>query len=128
MITEAEKQAAANGFLIGLKTRDWDLMKSIMTEDVVWSLPGNSLISGEARGVDAVVNRAKLIVSYGLNFAFQHIMYGYYGVALSLNNTAKRGDLILDEQVAIMFVIRDGKISAINTHLSDVEMANAFFV
>jgi ketosteroid isomerase-like protein len=128
MLTEAEKNEIAQQFLTGLQNRDWDLLRSIMTDDIVWSLPGTSLISGEARGADAVTKRSQLIVSYGLTFTLKHILFGRHGVALSLNNTAKRGDVILDEHLATVFALRDGKIAAINTYLSDVEMVNRFFV
>src|SRR5208283_2987150 len=69
-----------------------------------------------------------LIVSYGLTFTLIHILIGRHGVALSLNNTARRGDLVLDEHLATVLTIRDGKISAIDTYLSDIDMLNAFFV
>jgi ketosteroid isomerase-like protein len=65
--------------------------------------------------------------SFGLTFNLKHILFGLHGVALSLNNTAKRSDIILDEHLATVFVLRDGKIAAINTYLSDVEMLNRFF-
>jgi len=125
---ELKKSEIANQFLTGLRTRDWDLLKSIMADDVIWNLPGNSLISGEAQGVDAVIRRAQLIVSYGLTFTLEHILIGRHGVALSLNNTARRGDLVLDEHLATVMSIRDGKVFAIDTYLSDIDMLNAFFV
>jgi hypothetical protein len=56
-----------------------------------WSLPGTSLICGEADGVDAVIKRCQLIVSYGLNFGFKHVLFGQRGMALSPHNTAQRG-------------------------------------
>ena len=62
MVTDADKKAIAQEFLVGLRSRDWSLLRSIMTEDIVWSLPGTSLISGEASGVDAVIARAQRIV------------------------------------------------------------------
>jgi len=68
MVTDADKKGIAQQFLAGLRSRDWSLLRSIMTEDIVWSLPGTSLISGEASGVDAVIARAQRIVSYGLTF------------------------------------------------------------
>jgi ketosteroid isomerase-like protein len=124
----AEKSDVAHQFLTGLQKRDWDLLRSIMTEDIVWSLPGSSLISGEAHGLDAVIKRSQLIVSYGLTFTLKNILYGQYGVALSLHNTAKRGNLVLDEHLATVCLLREGKICAINSYLSDVDMLNAFFV
>lgn len=128
MTTEKEKVEIAQKFLTGLRNRDWELLRSLMTDDIVWSLPGSSLISGEARGVDAVIKRSQLIVSYGLTFTLKHILLGQHGVALSLNNTARRGDLVLDEHLATVFSLREGQVSAIATYLSDVEMVNAFFV
>jgi uncharacterized protein len=128
MTTEKEKTEIAQKFLAGLRNRDWDLLKSIMADDIVWSLPGSSLISGEAHGVDAVIQRARLIVSYGLTFTLKHILLGQHGVALSLNNTAQRGDVILDQHLATVCRLRDGKIFTIDTYLSDVDMVNAFFV
>ena len=128
MPTEKEKAEIAQKFQTGLRTRDWDLLKSIMTEDIVWSLPGSSLISGEARGLEAVVKRSQLIVSYGLTFTLKHVLYSEHGVALSLNNTARRGNLTLDEHLATVCQLRDGKIFTITTYLSDVDMVNAFFV
>ena len=128
MTTEEHKTEIAQKFLTGLRNRDWELLKSIMTEDIVWSLPGSSLISGEAHGVDAGIQRSQLIVSYGLTFTLKHILFGQHGVALSLNNTARRGDLQLDQHLATVLSLREGKVCAIATYLSDVEMLNAFFV
>jgi ketosteroid isomerase-like protein len=128
MTTEGQKTELAQKFLTGLRNRDWESLKSLMTEDIVWNLPGSSLISGEAHGIDAVIRRSQLIVSYGLTLTLKHILIGQHGVALSLNNTARRGDLQLDEHLATVFSLREGKICAISTYLSDVEMLNAFFV
>ena len=118
----------AESFLSALRTRDWDLLRSLMTENVTWSLAGQSLISGEAKGVESVIQRAQTIVSYGLTFTLKHILVGKHGVALSLHNTARRGNLFLDEHLTTVFGLRDQKIATISTYLSDVEMVNTFFV
>ena len=115
MSTEKEKAEIAQKFFTGLRNRNWNLLKSVMADDIVWSLPGSSLISGEAHGVDAVIERSQLIVSYGLTFTLKHILLGQHGVALSLNNTARRGDLVLDEHLATVLSLREGKIFAIAT-------------
>jgi hypothetical protein len=128
MPRETSYQQIAHTFLTGLKDRDWDAMRTVMADDIVWSLPGSSRISGQAVGVDAVLQRAQTIVGYGLDFALKHVLYGVDGVTLSLNNTAKRGALVLDEHLATVCTIRHGKIVRIDTYLSDVDMANAFFV
>lgn len=126
MEASTEKKIAET-FLEALKTKDWDLMRSILAPDIVWSLPGASLISGEAVGADAVISRSQRITSYGVDFGLQHILYGQFGFALSINNTARRGDLVLDEQLATVCSLRDDVIVRIDTYLSDVSMANDFF-
>ena len=128
MAIDEHKKSIAWQFLEALGSRDWGLLRSIMTDDIVWTLPGTSLISGEASGVDAVIGRAQRIVSYGLTFSLNHILIGRSGLALSLHNTAKKGTQSLDEHLATVCTLRDGKICEINTYLSDVEMVNAFFV
>jgi uncharacterized protein len=99
-----------------------------LDEDLVWTLPGSSLISGEAKGATAVIQRAKTIVAHGVNFELKHILIGRQGAALSLHNAAQRGAVRLDEHLATVMTMRDGKIAAIDIYLSDIEMLNAFFV
>lgn len=122
MTNQLTKTEIVFQFLTRLRTHNWDLLKSIMADEIVWNLPGSSPISGEAQGVDAVIQRSQLIVSHGLIFTLKQILIGRHGVLLSLNIPARRGDL------ATVLRIRDGKISAIDTYMSDVDMLNAFFV
>jgi uncharacterized protein len=118
----------AEAFLRALRAKDWVAMRELVADDAVWTLPGTSLISGEARGGDAVVARAQVIASYGLNVALDYVLYGQTNVALSLHNTARRGELALDEHHATVCRLRDGRIAGIDTYFSDVDMVNAFFV
>jgi uncharacterized protein len=85
MVTDKEKNDIAQTFLTALRNHDWELMRSIMINEVIWSLPGTSLISGDAYGIDAVIKRSQLIVNYKLNFGLKNILFGQHGVALSLN-------------------------------------------
>jgi hypothetical protein len=45
-----------------------------------------------------------------------------------LRNTARQGDRVLDEYLATVCRLKDGKIAAIETFLSDVDGMNAFFI
>jgi hypothetical protein len=76
-------------FLTGLRNRDWGQLRSILTDDIIWTLPGTSSISGEAQGIDAVIGHAQKIGSNGVRLTLKQILIGQHGVALSLNNTAK---------------------------------------
>ena len=127
LLTDLEKKQLAETFLRALGTQTWDLLRSIITEDISWTLPGASVISGEVSGADAIITRAQQIVSYGVSLELKHILYGQYNVTLSVHNQASRGELILDEHLATVCTIMNGKISKIETYLSDIDGANAFF-
>jgi len=127
LLTDVEKKQLAETFLRALGTKNWDLLRSIITEDISWTLPGESVISGEVSGADAIIIRAQQIVSYGVSLELKHILYGQYNVTLSVHNQASRGELILDEHLATVCTIMNGKISKIETYLSDIDGANAFF-
>jgi hypothetical protein len=117
-----------NSFLAAMKANDWTLMRSIMAGDLIWTLPGNSLLSGPANGVDAVIRRASSLKKFGVMFQLRGILYGLDGAALSLHNTASRDSLILDEYVTIVFGFADSLIVEMITHLSDVPGIEAFFI
>jgi uncharacterized protein len=78
------KRQISETFLLGSRARHCELVRKIMTNDIVWTLPGQSRISGETRGVEAVIQRSQIIVGYGLTFNLEHILEGQGGLALSL--------------------------------------------
>jgi uncharacterized protein len=126
--TDEEKVNIANTFITSLKNNDWDTMRSIMTPDAAWTLPGTSILSGLASGVEAIIKRAQGLKKFDVKFDLKYILIGFSGFTLYLNNTSSRGDLILDEQVAIVFEVRYGKVESMATYLSDVTGINQFFV
>lgn len=124
---DARKYDLASTFHRALTSKDWDLLREIMAPDVTWTLPGDNHISGTAEGIDAVIARAELIAGYGLTFTLEHVLVSRDNVALALHNTAARGDARLDEHLATVCTIADGRIAAIETYLSDLPGMNAFF-
>ncbi|GEB52514.1 MULTISPECIES: nuclear transport factor 2 family protein [Streptomyces] len=128
MTTDATKQHLADTFHAALTHRDWDRLRAVLSEDVTWTLPGDNVISGTATGPDGVVERAELIASYGLTFTLEHVLMSRDNMALALHNTAAREDAVLDEHLATVCRIADGRIASIETYLSDVPGMNRFFV
>lgn len=127
-ILDDDKLQLATTFLTALKSRNWELMGTVLTADATWTLPGASLLSGEAIGVEAVINRARKLRDFGVMVELKHILYSLKGVSLSLHNTAQRGELILDEYVVIVMELQGSKITGLTTHLNDVAGINNFFV
>ena len=127
-MTESEKKEIALKFINALGSRDGSLLRSIMTDDVVWSLPGKSPMSGEALGVDAILKRSETLHRYGVKIEIDHVVYGFQDVALHLHNTGKQGNKVLDEHLTTVCRLRENKIHRLDTFISDVDMLNGFFV
>jgi ketosteroid isomerase-like protein len=127
-MTEAEKKEITQKFYVAIGARDIGLLEAILTDDIVWSLPGKSLMSGEAHGVEAILKRAEILSRYRVKVEIEHVVYGLKDVALHLHNTGKHGDRVLDEHLTNLYVLRGNKICRIDTFISDVDMLNAFFV
>ncbi len=128
MPTTDAAQSLGHRFHQALTAGDWAAIRALLHDDATWTLPGDNTISGTAAGADAVVARARQIASYGLRFELLHVLVSRENMALSLHNTARRPDAVLDEYLCTVCRLRDGRIAAIETYLSDVPGMNAFFV
>jgi uncharacterized protein len=126
-MTDQDRKRIASSFIQALRTGDANGFRAIMTDDVVWTLPGTSLVSGIAKGVEGILKRARYIVEYGANVEIQHIVLGYEGVALLLHNTGKQNGRVLDEYLTTVCTLRNGKIARLDTYISDIEMVNIYF-
>ena len=126
-MTEQDRKTIAQDFIRALGNRDGNLLRSIMTEDVVWSLPGESPMSGEAHGVEAILKRANTLRSFNVSIEIEHVVYGLRDVALHLHNTGRYGAKVLDEHLTTVIHVDGGKIRRLDTFISDVPMLNAYF-
>lgn len=124
MISAEELARRFHGALVA---KDWEGMRELVHDEATWTLPGDNAISGRAQGVDAVIERAMLIASYGLAFKLEHILLSRDNMALSLHNTAERDGIRLDEHLATVCRLREGRIAEVETFLSDVPGMNRFF-
>ncbi len=118
----------AERFLGAYGARDWEALRALLADGVTWTMPGTGTISGTAHGTEAVIDRARRIVAGGVETELLHVLVGRRSVALSLRNTAQAPDgRKLDEHLAVVLTVRDGRITAIDSHLSDVDGMSAFF-
>jgi ketosteroid isomerase-like protein len=124
---EQEKKTIAQDFIRGLGSRDSNLLRSIMTENVVWSLPGESPMSGEARGVEAILKRANTLHGFNVKIEIEHVVYGLQDVALHLHNTGCYAGKVLDEHLTTVIHLDGGKIRRLDAFISDIPMLNAYF-
>jgi hypothetical protein len=127
-ISDVNKKALATSFITALTSQDAPAFRKIMHEDVIWTLPGTSVVSGVANGVEGILKRAKAIVEHGVTLEIMHVVLGYEGVALLLHNTGKWQGKVLDEYLTTVCTLRDGKIARLDTYISDIPMVNSYFV
>lgn len=127
-MSDSAKKRIAEAFIAALRARNKSALRAIMVDEVVWSLPGSSTMSGEARGIDAILKRSEILESFGVEIEIEHVVYGFGDVALHLHNTGKRDGRILDEHLTTVCHLDGDKIRRLDTFISDVEMLNAFFV
>ena len=125
-MTEQDKKEIAQSFIRGLGNRDANLLRSIMTEDVVWSLPGESTISGEAKGVEAILKRASTLHGFNVKIEIERVVYGLQDVALHLHNTGTYAGKVLDEHLTTVIHLDGNKIHRLGTFISDVPMSTGF--
>jgi uncharacterized protein len=126
-MTDQDRKKLATLFIESLRSGDANGFRTIMTDDVVWTLPGTSQVSGVAKGVEGILKRARTIVAYGTKLEVQHVVLGHEGVALLLHNTGNQNGRILDEYLTTVCTLRDEKIARLDTYISDIEMVNTYF-
>jgi uncharacterized protein len=125
--SDGEKKALATSFIEALRSLDAKGFQTIMTGDVVWTLPGSSLVSGVAHGVTDILKRAQALVDRNVTLEIMHVVLGHEGVALLLHNTGKWKGKVLDEYLTTVCTLRDGKIARLDTYISDIPMLNTYF-
>jgi len=110
---------------------DMDTLRSLMTPDVVQSVPGNTPVSGEHKGVDAVLGYyAKLGEMTGgtLSADLQSVKDDGPDKVLAVHRlTAHRNGKSYDEVEKLHFTLSGGKISRLDEEHPDLAEFDAFF-
>jgi ketosteroid isomerase-like protein len=125
-MTDEQKQQLGRAFLSVLGHPDAEVVRSVAAEDVVWSFPGASPISGEAHGVEGVMKRGQTITSYGVRADIIRAVHGFSGMAMILHNTGNKNGRTLDEHVVAVFSFRGDKISRLARPIQRVDGADGF--
>jgi ketosteroid isomerase-like protein len=110
---------------------DMDTLRSLMTPDVVQSVPGNTLVSGEHKGVDAVLGYyAELAEMTGgtLSADLQSMKDDGPDKVLAVHRlSAQRNGKSYDEVEKLHFTLTGGKISRLDEEHPDLAEFDSFF-
>ncbi len=121
------KHDIANAFHKALGDEAWEDLLSLLTDNASWLLPGDNLISSPVTNAEELVSRARLIASYHMKFDLKHILVSKHNFGLYQFNTAGNRENKFEQFVLTRCEVEDGKISQIETFVSDLDGFNAFF-
>jgi uncharacterized protein len=110
---------------------DMDTLRSIMTPDVIQSVPGKSQVSGEHKGVDDVLGYyATLFELTGgtLKAELQSATAEGADKVVAVHHlTAQRGGKSYDQNETLTFTLTGGKISRLDESRPDQAAFDSFF-
>jgi uncharacterized protein len=97
------------------------------TPDIVWTIPGSSVVSGRATGIGDVTRLADTFAQYGLHISPEGFAFGRDTVAVTLHDAGDHNGKRLEQDVVNVLAIRDDKISEVTAHLTDIASFDAYF-
>ena len=91
------------------RTGDFDAIRSLVAEDVVWHVPGRSSMAGEIRGLDELVAWLGRLSEYGFTIR-EHDVFGNDEHVCALSYIgARRPGVDVESRVTSVFHYRDGR-------------------
>jgi hypothetical protein len=111
-------------------TRDFDTVRRVIAEDVVWRIPGASVLAGEHRGLDAALAmlRRSLELSGGTYTTELVDLYGSEtGAVARYRARGRRDDRELDVEQALFCRVDGGRIVEVDAVPFDQRAFDAFW-
>jgi ketosteroid isomerase-like protein len=108
---------------------DADALREQLAPDVVWNAHSAGALSGECRGVEAVIEllaRAGDLVD-DLRMDLSDMLVSDRGAVASYHLTARRGDRVLDTDMLLVSHIREGRVTELFTVPVNAEESNRFW-
>ena len=109
---------------------DMQTLRELWHPDIVWHVPGRSQISWDHRGVDAVLGYfgQTMELTGGALRVEVHDVVANDEHAVGLHSThAERAGKTLDDNTALVFHVRDGKVTEVWQYQADQYAADELF-
>jgi ketosteroid isomerase-like protein len=110
---------------------DMDTLRTILTTDCTHHVPGNHSMSGDFKGVDAILSYyGKLAAGTNgtLRVELRHVLVDGRGHVMALHQfSAERGGKKLDVAGGIVFRIIGEKASDLDECVEDIDVADEFW-
>lgn len=125
--TTLQQRAVVGAFATAIVHDDHAGIAEHATPDIVWTIPGSSVVSGRATGIDDVTRLADTFAQYGLHISPQGLAFGRDTVAVTLHDTGEHNGKRLEQDVVNVLTIRGDRISEVTAHLTDIGSFDAYF-
>ena len=125
-MNEADQTVLLQRFVGALGALDVDGLREICTDDVSWTIPGESRISGRKEGVEEIISVARTTQEYGIVGTVEKVFQGRDSMVILVSDKGNQNGRNLDIQVALSIEFRDCRISALVAHHSDVAMLTSY--
>jgi uncharacterized protein len=122
--------AVAQRFLKSAFAADWDTAREVLADDVTWTMPGETRISGTARGPAEVIGRVQQITGSGLQLDRIQVMFwlvGQEGVSVLMHNSQVVDGHRIEEHMLSVYRVRAGRVGSIATYIDDLDGFATFF-
>ena len=108
-------------FATALNTRDEQGLQDICTADVSWTIPGTSAVSGRHEGIAGLVDVEAALHPYEVRPQLEALLHGPDSVVALVHDTGDHRGRRLDIRVALHIQLRQGRVAALVSHMSDVQ-------
>ncbi len=110
---------------------DLDTLREVIAADAVHSVPGNSPVSGDHKGIDAILAMyGQLFERSGgtINVELERVMTDGHGTVVGVHRSrAERNGKSIDQRESIVFTVRDGQAVELHEVMEDLEGSDAFW-
>ncbi|NMO51546.1 SnoaL-like domain-containing protein [Actinoplanes sp. TBRC 11911] len=125
-MASSERLELGMRFGVALAEMNEEGLREVCTEDVTWSIPGSSRVSGTSFGVAGLLAVQRVLHDAGVTAEIQQVLYGRDSMVAMLHETGSKDGKTLDVIVASVVELRGRRIARITANVSDVEQLNRY--
>jgi ketosteroid isomerase-like protein len=122
-----DKRDSVVRFATAVRNADRHALATAVATDVVWTIPGDSLISGKHVGPTAVHALATTLADHHYEISLQALTFGTVTVAVEIRGTGTHNGREIDVAVVNVLRLKGDLISNIDTHFSNLEAVSTYF-
>jgi uncharacterized protein len=122
-----DKRDSVVRFATAVRNADRQALPTAVAPDVVWAIPGDSLISGRHVGPTAVHALATTLADHHYEISLEALTFGTVTVAVEIRGTGTHNGQEIDVAVVNVLRFEGDLISNIDTHFSDLDAVSTYF-